>query len=214
MRGKYDAHNNEYIIKLFNMMTYDEKKLIKEYNNFDDIRKQMSLYSDMYYKTEYENAKYKFNELRNHIDGNILIKLLENSHTKWTTPEWGIPKGRKHNKESDINCAIREFVEESGIKHKNLNIYRNVKPLEETYKGINGVIYKHIYYLATIKDTSDALENIKNIETIQQTNYEISNVKLFNANECNKIIRPYYVSKLNVIHKGFQLINNLHYYFE
>ena len=60
-----------------------------------------------------------------------LIKLLENSHTKWTTPEWGIPKGRKHNKESDINCAIREFVEESGIKHKNLNIYRNVKPLEE-----------------------------------------------------------------------------------
>ncbi len=39
----------------------------------------------------------------------------------------------------------------------------------------------------------------KNIETIQQTNYKISNVKL---------IRPYYVSKLNVIHKGFQLINN------
>ena len=214
MRGKYDVHNNEYIIKLFNMMTYDEKKLIKEYNNFDDIRKQMSLYSDMYYKTEYENAKYKFNELRNHIDGNILIKLLDNSHTKWTTPEWGIPKGRKHNKESDINCAIREFVEESGIKHKNLNIYRNVKPLEETYKGINGVIYKHIYYLATIKDTSDALENIKKIETTQQINYEISNVKLFNANECNKLIRPYYVSKLNVIHKGFQLINNLHYYFE
>ena len=216
MRGKYDVHNHEYIIKLFNMMTFNEKQLFKDYTDFDDIRNHIGLTRDIYYKIEYNNAKYKFYDLKNHINGNMVIKLLEKSFTKWTEPEWGIPKGRKHSKETELNCAIREFVEETGIQNKNLNIFRNVKPLEEIYRGINGIIYKHIYYLATIKDTEDAIKYIEHIETQTQTqlNYEISNVKLFNVSECNKTIRPYYVSKLNVIHKGFQIINNLNYYFE
>ena len=45
-------------------------------------------------------------------------------------------------------------------------------------------------------------------------NFEVSNVKLFSLNECHKIIRPYYISKLNAIKKGFQLINSLGHFFE
>ena len=43
------------------------------------------------------------------------------------------------------NCNI-------GI-HILANVYRNIKPLEEIYKGINGVVYKHTYFIADIKDT-------------------------------------------------------------
>ena len=114
----------------------------------------------------------------------------------------------------DIDCAVREFAEETGIKCKNINVYRNVKPLEEIYKGINGVIYKHVYYLASIKNTDDAIKQIENIEKNGCINNEVSNLKLFNLSECHKIIRPYHINKLNAIKKGFQLINSLDNFFE
>jgi 8-oxo-dGTP pyrophosphatase MutT (NUDIX family) len=214
IRGKYDITNNEYIIKLFNMMTFDEKRLFREYDNFDVIRTIIGLKRESIYKLEYDDAKKKFNELRNNTDGNMIFKLLDKSCTRWTSPEWGIPKGRRNHKEYDIECAVREFVEETGIKYKHINVYRNVKPLEEIYKGINGVVYKHIYYLASIKENDDARMNIEIIEKGGQINYEVCNVKLFNLRECHNIIRPYYISKLNVIKKGFQLINSMEHYFE
>jgi hypothetical protein len=214
IRGKYEVSNPEYIIKLFNMLTFDEKRILREHSNFDMIRTLIGLKRDTNHRGEYEDAKRKFNELKNNPSCDMIHSLLDNSYTKWNSPEWGIPKGRRSNKEFDIECAIREFVEETGIKYKNLNVYRNVKPLEEIYRGINGVVYKHVYYLASVKETPDADENITIIERGGQINCEVGNVKLFNLSECHKVIRPYYISKLNVIKKGFQLINCLGNYFE
>jgi 8-oxo-dGTP pyrophosphatase MutT (NUDIX family) len=241
MRGKYEADNYEYIIKLFNMLTFDEKRILREYDAFDTIRKIIGLCRDNIYKREYDDAKAKFEALRNNADGNMIFKLLDKSITRWNSPEWGIPKGRRKvwihhgfgananngangyntsgasyngRGELDIECAIREFVEETGIMYKNLIVYRNVKPLEELYKGINGVLYKHIYYLATVKDTKEGLANIENVERGGNYNFEVGNVKCFGLSECHRIIRPYYVSKLNVIKKGFQLINCIKQYFE
>lgn len=257
IRGKYDIDNNDYIIRLLNMMTHDEKQILKDYNNFDIIRKHIGLTRDTNYKLEYDEAKNKFNTLINNSNGNMLNILLNKSYTRWTSPEWGIPKGRRNYKEYDIDCAIREFVEETGINHKHINVYRNVKPLEETYKGINGITYKHIYYLASIKNNNDANLHITQLETnltttetnitttepnltietnlttmeidtpcnknsnddndvkdVKDVNYEVSSVKLFNLNECHKLIRPYYISKLNAIKKGFQLITSIAHYFE
>lgn len=232
MRGKYEVNNHEYIIKLFNMLSFDEKRILREYDSFDAIRKIIGLGKDNIYTKEYDDAKSKFEALKTHTDGNMIFKLLDKSITRWNSPEWGVPKGRRkvwmphgfgaNNSytgsngcgEIEIDCAIREFVEETGIKYKNLTVYRNVKPLEELYKGINGVLYKHIYYLAMINDTDEAIANVKSVESGGQYNFEVSNVKCFGLSECHRIIRPYYVSKLNVIKKGFQLINCINQYFE
>ena len=236
MRGKYEVDNHEYIIKLFNMLSFDEKRILREYEAFDAIRKIIGLGRENIYKREYDDSKAKFEALRNHEDGNMIFKLLDRSITRWNSPEWGVPKGRRkvwmpHGfgangangsssvgnggcGEIDIDCAVREFVEETGIKYKNLVVYRNVKPLEELYKGINGVLYKHVYYLAMVKDTEEAQANVENVERGGQYNFEVSNVKCFGLSECHRIIRPYYVSKLNVIKKGFQLINCINQYFE
>jgi len=214
LRGKYDVTNFDYIVKLFNMMTFDEKRTLREYDSFDTIRLIIGLKRESVYKTEYDEAKIKFTTLQKHNDGNMIHKLLDKSYTRWTTPEWGLPKGRKGRKEFEIECAVREFSEETGIKYKNICVYRNVKPLEEIYKGINGVIYKHVYYLASIKETEDAIKNMDIVEQGGLINFEVSNVKLFSLNECHKIIRPYYISKLNAIKKGFQLINSLGHFFE
>ena len=227
MRGKYEVDNHEYIIKLFNMLSFDEKRILREYDAFDTIRKIIGLGRDNIYRKEYDDAKSKFLALRTHTDGNMIFKLLDRSITRWNSPEWGVPKGRRkvwmpHGfgaspagcGEIEIDCAIREFVEETGIKYKNLTVYRNVKPLEELYKGINGVLYKHIYYLAMVNDTDEARANVESVESGGQYNFEVSNVKCFGLSECHRIIRPYYVSKLNVIKKGFQLINSINQYFE
>ena len=214
IRGKYELNNPNYIIKLFNMMTFDEKRMFREYDSFDMLRTLIGLKREFNYRGEYTDAKTKFNTLRDDPRGNQIHMLLDKSYTKWNSPEWGAPKGRRNNKEYDIECAIREFVEETGIKYRNINVYRNIKPLEEIYKGVNGVVYKHTYFIADIKDTIESHENITYIEKGGYLNSEVSNVKCFNLTECQKIIRPYYLSKLNVIKKGFQIIHCMNNYFE
>ena len=214
IRGKYDVNNPDYIIKLFNMMTFDEKRMFREYDSFDMLRTIIGLKREFNYRGEYTDAKTKYNTLRDDPRGNQINALLDKSYTKWDSPEWGAPKGRRSNKEYDIECAIREFVEETGIKYKNINVYRNIKPLEEVYKGINGVVYKHTYFIADIKDNNETHENINYIEKGGYLSSEVSNVKCFNLTECQKIIRPYYLSKLNAIKKGFQIIHCMNNYFE
>ena len=56
--------------------------------------------------------------------------------------------------------------------------------------------------------------NINYIEKGGYLSSEVSNVKCFNLTECQKIIRPYYLSKLNAIKKGFQIIHCMNNYFE
>ena len=214
IRGKYEVANPDYIIKLFNMMTFDEKRIMREYDSFDMIRTLIGLKREFNYRGEYDIAKAKFNQLKQDPKGDQVNALLDRSYTKWTSPEWGIPKGRRSNKEFDIECAIREFVEETGVKYKNINVYRNIKPLEEVYRGINGVLYKHIYYFAEIKNTPEAIENITQIEKGGHLNSEIGNIKLFSLTESHKLIRPYYVSKLNVIKKSFQIVGAINCFFE
>ncbi len=214
IRGKYEVNNHNYIIKLFNMMTFDEKRMFREYDSFDMLRTLIGLKKEFNYRGEYNDSKKKFNTLRDDPKGNQIHMLLDKSYTKWNSPEWGAPKGRRNNKEYDIECAIREFVEETNIKYRNINVYRNIKPLEEIYKGVNGVVYKHTYFIADIKDTIESHENITYIEKGGYLNSEVSNVKCFNLTECQKIIRPYYLSKLNVIKKGFQIIHCINNYFE
>ena len=86
----------------------------------------------------------------------------------YQNPEWGVPKGRRQNKESDLKCALREFCEETGLKSINIKIFKNVIPLEEIYIGLNGIEYKHTYFLAICLNLPK--------------NYEIGNYILKNNN--------------------------------
>ena len=59
----------------------------------------------------------------------------------------GFPKGRRNPYESDYDCALREFSEETGYSSKGLQNVRNVVPFEETFTGSNYNSYKHRYFL-------------------------------------------------------------------
>jgi 8-oxo-dGTP pyrophosphatase MutT (NUDIX family) len=59
--------------------------------------------------------------------------------------------------ETNIECAKREFEEETNIKPHQYKIL-NVKPLQEIFTGINGCRYVYVYYLAEMLTSSDEVK--------------------------------------------------------
>ena len=57
--------------------------------------------------------------------------------------EWGFPKGRKKQNETDIECALREFTEETQYKPDTITIDDYSFPYHEIFFGTN----KHKYFL-------------------------------------------------------------------
>lgn len=211
LRGKYNINNNSYINKLFNIMTNKEINLITDTDSFDNLRNRLGMtreYRNNY--REYDHAKNKFHTIKTNIDS-----YLSNKKDEWKETEWGLPKGKRNSRESNIECAIREFEEETGISSDKITILKNVKPLEEIYSGINNIKYKHIYYFSILNESDEFSENEVNLnENNREQLMEISKIKWFNFNEIENTIRYYYISKLSIIHKSFQLINNMKQFFE
>ena len=93
-------------------------------------------------------------------------------------------------RETDIDCAIREFYEETRIVKDDLKIISDIIPFEEIFFGTNGIMYKHLYYIAklenldvNIKIDNDCLEQIREIRAIRWYNYNdvISHIKIYNT---------------------------------
>jgi 8-oxo-dGTP pyrophosphatase MutT (NUDIX family) len=208
LRGKYEPHDEDYIVQLMNMMTTFEKELIKNHKNFDELRNAQGMTRENTINmTEYNNSQKKYNQL---ILGNRIDSLLEQSVVSWDTPEWGIPKGRKNPRESPKCCAVREFYEETGLTDNDITLHSNIKPLEEVYTGINGIQYKHIYYFAKyINDNRTLSIDPDNfIQTI-----EISDIMWGNFQMAFSMIRPYHKDKINIIKKALQILKSKDKYF-
>jgi len=101
--------------------------------------------TDLYYIKKYNKFKTEFLDFDN---GKKLISMIKNTKFRGQLL-WEIPKGRKiNNKESDIDCAIREVEEETGIKKEFYKIIPNVKK-KVSYIS-NGVKYVFIYFLGIV----------------------------------------------------------------
>lgn len=209
LRGKYDVLNEEYIIELMNMMTQEERIRILEVYDFEKLRCILGMTRENTTNlNEYSISNKKFNQL---LENDRLKDLINLSTTNWVTPEWGLPKGRRNPRETPEMCAIREFYEETGLVKKDVLLHPNMKPLEELYRGINGINYRHIYYFAKYVSKDDKL-------TVDPNNFtqiiEISDIKWINQGEISDTIRSYHVDKLAVVKKAFQILKNKEKYFD
>jgi len=195
IRGKYTLYNINQIQNIINEMSNDEKKRIL-HDNFEKLWKGMwSDTPNSHYKNEESASFKKFENLKNGIlinDTTVTISdIINTSDTNWKETEWEFPKGRKNYKEKDLECALREFEEETGISSININIIENVLPFEETFIGTNLKAYKHKYFLACVKDNNIDLNNF------QKT--EVSKLEWKNYVECINSIRPYNLEKKKLI---------------
>ena len=167
----------------------------------------------------YEDYKKKKHKLLQELKySNLLQELDENT-------EWGIPKGRREEHETDLQCAIREFTEETGISSNNLFIYKNILPLEETLETVNGKFYKFVYFICELltipknitKNFNEENNNfeieIKN-EFYDKQNLEVSQVKFCSFDDALSCIRNYNVEKKKIIQKSYQIITQMNRFFE
>jgi 8-oxo-dGTP pyrophosphatase MutT (NUDIX family) len=147
------------------------------------------------YKGEEISSQKKFELIKNgvYIDNNLITleSIIENSKTNWTETEWEFPKGRRNFQEKDLDCALREFEEETGYNNKDIEIIDNLLPFEEIFIGSNHKSYKHKYILAYMKN------NITVPLDFQKT--EVSKVEWKSIEECIQSIRPYNLEKIKLI---------------
>ena len=215
LRGKYNIHNIKYIQILIDKFSLSEKQKVLN-NEYDTLWKELwniSEISENKFKKDYISGKYKFESIQNGIEHNgeniKLSDLIHKSKTKYLIPEWEFPKGRKEKYESNKQCAMREFTEETGIKRDDYILYMNVKPLTENYIGENNVKYIHIYYLASIIDNDKDLLIDKDNKF---QSLEISDIQWLNKEEALNKLRHYHKTRQNVINIIFKFIHSLNDY--
>lgn len=201
MRGKYNPNNLYYLQNIINEMTLHEKERLLT-QPFDTLWKDLwGGNIGIYYKGEEQLSRDKYNKVVQGIHHKqsdyTLQSLIASSTTQWTEPEWGFPKGRRNYQEKNINCALREFEEETGYPSTSLTIIQNIMPLEEVFTGSNYKSYKHCYYIAHMDS---------DVPTVGIQKTEVSDMKWVDFHEAIRRIREYNIEKKNIIERVNKII--------
>lgn len=200
MRGKYSIYNKNYLLNLLNEMTIDEKSNLLS-KTFSQLWIQLwgSQVLSNQYKIEEKESSEKFTSLQSGIqigsnEQYTLESLIEESNqcTQWKEPEWGFPKGRRNLNEVDIDCAKREFSEETGYSKYCLTMVFNMLPFEEIFMGSNYKSYKHKYFLMGFEDNNK-------YHSMKYDKTEVSKIEWKTFEECISCIRPYNLEKKKML---------------
>ena len=207
IRGRYRPEKIDQVIYLFMQMTQKEINMISDsLVNIDGFNLLWQEFwgdnaNSHYYINDRKLSNANYNILKTiGIDGTELdLKyIVSNIKAKYDTDEWGFPKGRKNRFETDIQCALREFKEESGYTYEDINIINEIAPLIEEFDGTNGIRYRHIYYVAEL--ISDKLPK-KNTKNFQKN--EIGNIQFMDIASALEYIREYHIPKKIILQKLF-----------
>ena len=196
IRGKYVQNNLEHLKSIFNEMSVVEKEAIWQ-NSFETLWAKMWGITTMMsqYKGEEVASQKKFDLLKAGIQINdelvSIDTLISESTTNWSETEWEFPKGRRNFLEKDLECALREFEEETGYSREKVKVIENLMPFEEIFIGSNHKSYKHKYFLAFTEDTTDLLNGYQASE--------VSKLEWKTLAECLDAIRPYNLEKKQLI---------------
>ncbi len=215
----YDIKHTKYIRYLFNNMTFSEKidilsmefsamwrriwlnnperffNLVEIYKNNNKYDKNNShviknKFSDIEIHKTYYEKKNKFENYFQRDNGMLLRNLIYQSNNAELL--WEIPKGRKDEtnlEETNIDCAIREFYEETSISSDKYKILYNYEPIIDSFID-NQTHYKTIYYVAKLHEEYENyipyidFKNFDQITEIEQIKWvSISEIKFFNLHK-------------------------------
>lgn len=198
--GAY-RNNRETLIKLFNNMTVHEKHIINSCN-FEFIWYHFRPERTPYLPS-YNTAKNKFESRFTHDRGKMLRHIINDSKNRSLIYEF--PKGRCNGREKPINCAVREFGEETGIAKSNYKIIPNINRTLSitTMKETIDVKYIIEYYFAITTCDFDITLDFKNQNQISEVSdirwVPIKELMIFDKNgNMGKLVSPFikYIQKL------------------
>ncbi len=187
MRGKYDPNDSQYLATLIKNMTLKEQALIAT-ETFETLWR--NLWGEDRSSSDFNLSRDRFNALDR-------VALMKENLSEYTEPEWGFPKGRRMRGESDVACAVREFTEETNVPRDAYIILNNII-LEETFMGLNGIRYKHVYFIGLLKHPE--LVNLTKKFTAMQRR-EISGIAWKTFQEAQNLIRPHHVERMGMLNQ-------------
>ncbi|AYV79540.1 MAG: NUDIX hydrolase [Faunusvirus sp.] len=207
IRGRWDLDDANGIKNLFEQMIKDEIKLIAttEFKQlWDDLWRSSS--NNKTYEHEFDMSRDKFYKLKNSTEKYNLEYFTDNIKPIYDVPEWGFPKGRRNYHEKNIDCAQREFAEETDFTYTDFKLLRKLYPLNEIFTGTNGILYKHVYFLAMCDNDKVPKINPKNKSQFN----EIGDIGWFTYTEAFNKIRPYHTERKRILNELFIfIIDNL-----
>ena len=149
------------------------------------------------YHHDFLMAQKKFEKIKHAKNMQGIFPLewyIKKTKTLYTFNEWGFPKGRKNFKETNLECACREFGEETGLSDTDFKIFNNISPIEEIFTGTDGIVYKYVYYVAGLLNDNISLD----IQKLSDLG-EVGDIGWFNYDEAFNNIRPYHVARLHIL---------------
>jgi len=184
--GHYKRNNDLHLKKLFNNMTYGEKMdiLSMKFENMwyriymENPDKVYFQGSQNIWAGQYIKKRTKFERSFFHDSGESLRNLIADSRNVETP--WEIPKGRRDEskKESEIETAIREFEEETGVDTTKYIILWHLTPYVETYTDF-GTTYQNTYYYAQAIGEWEPVYKFYDKKQLS----EVSNIKWVSQND-------------------------------
>lgn len=209
IRGKYKHEQIDYICQLLGCMAKSEREMLLS-KTFEE------LWNIIWYQpslprqsSEFQEAKRKFDVLRQgitiegvHVN---LEKLLELSPSPYTEPEWGFPKGRRHLREDDVDCAVREFCEETAFEPSDI-VLLDLPHFEEVFFGTNNVLYRHVYYVASLQGNQCRTTTV-DPQNINQAR-EVRAIAWFKFDDILDHIRPHNQERKQLFQHAHQKIVN------
>ena len=195
VRGKYDMEDVRYIHHVFSGITVTERAKL-ENMTFQDLWKGLWQKTTNCCGGDFQAAQERFQRISTgyYTESGLYISLttlLSTTRAKYTSPEWGFPKGKRNKRESDLECAKREFREETGCGEAGFTIIHQINHLNEVFKGSNNVIYKHVYFVGRANGKHAFALDVNNQEQMS----EIGDMGWFTAREALEMFRPYDIEK-------------------
>lgn len=217
IRGKYDLDDLKFLYQVFSEISIDERNRIRE-KSFSELWKrlwknetvpQIPSASNSFSSPDYFMAEQRFHHLKSGYvtgtDQSISIEILLNgTSSKYSSPEWGFPKGKRNRRESDFDCARRELFEETRCSAEHYVILPQLNCVSETFKGSNNVFYKHLYFVACHK--SDKSIDLHMTDPDQLA--EIGDIGWFTADQVLRLFRPYDVERKTLLMRLDNVLSN------
>lgn len=194
IRGKYKIDELNIHLK---RMTQTEKCKIKQLD-------WETLYNELCFYRVSKHSQRERKKAKDAYDALKIMDLFHDTRSEWNVPEWEFPKGRKYYGETQEECALREFREETNIDESLLKLI-NTQSFFETFEGTNKRIYQNQYFLAIV--SSDANEPYLDLGSRNQIT-EIGDVDWFPYNDSIELIRNYHSTKKQILTDAYRTVSN------
>ena len=209
IRAKYKLNDIPYIRQQIQGTTLKEREMLISMS-FQDLWKEIwgNDAENKHYRNDYFQAKQKFEQLTQgfQLDNSFihLKELIDTTPLLWATPEWGFPKGRRNMYETDQDCAIREFCEETTLTSTDFHILQSLEPIREIFIGNNNIHYEHVYYIGWISNQNVILGTGN--QTMAQ---EVGNIGWFSIQNALKKIRSTNIEKRQILLQASKILQNI-----